>query len=88
MQFKKGFNKKESCYLAILKQSPDEEVLDPISKEAPKEIQVVLMDYKDLMPKELPKKLPPRREVDHRIELEPGTKPPSMAPYHMSSPEL
>ncbi|KAH7576373.1 hypothetical protein JRO89_XS01G0046900 [Xanthoceras sorbifolium] len=32
------------------------------------------------MPAELPKKLPPRREVDHQIELEPGTKPPAKAP--------
>lgn len=39
-------------------------------------LQAVLADYKDVMPKELPKKLPPRREVDHRIELEPNAKPP------------
>ncbi|KAL9259847.1 Retrovirus-related Pol polyprotein from transposon 17.6-like protein [Drosera capensis] len=40
------------------------------------------------MPKELPKKLPPRREVDHKIELEPGTRPPARAPYHMAPTEL
>lgn len=40
------------------------------------------------MPKELAKKLPPRREVDHKIELKPDTKPPSMAPYHMAPLEL
>ncbi|KAL5831624.1 hypothetical protein ACOSQ4_016978 [Xanthoceras sorbifolium] len=40
------------------------------------------------MPAELPKKLPPRREVDHQIELEPGTKPPAKAPYRMAPPEL
>ncbi|GJX26684.1 actin-related protein 9 [Tanacetum coccineum] len=37
---------------------------------------------------ELPKKLPPRRKVDHTIELESGSKPPAEAPYPMSPPEL
>ncbi|KAL9259868.1 Transposon Ty3-I Gag-Pol polyprotein-like protein [Drosera capensis] len=40
------------------------------------------------MPKELPKKLPPRREVDHVIELEPGTRPPAKEPYRMAPTEL
>ncbi|KAI5648407.1 hypothetical protein M9H77_34412 [Catharanthus roseus] len=40
------------------------------------------------MPDELPKKLLPRREVDHQIELEPGAKPPAMSPYRMAPPEL
>nr|CAD1835554.1 unnamed protein product [Ananas comosus var. bracteatus] len=37
---------------------------------------------------ELPKRLLPRREVDHAIELEPGAKPPAKAPYRMAPPEL
>ncbi|KAL0293503.1 UNVERIFIED_CONTAM: RNA-directed DNA polymerase [Sesamum radiatum] len=40
------------------------------------------------MPDELPRKLPPKRAVDHEIELVPGTKPPARAPYQMSQPEL
>ncbi|KAE8661278.1 hypothetical protein F3Y22_tig00116012pilonHSYRG00001 [Hibiscus syriacus] len=66
--------------------------------EAPKEkgrdatqlsaIQLVLEENKDVMPPELPNKLPPRREVDHKIELEPGAKPPALAPYRMAPPEL
>ncbi|RVW20135.1 hypothetical protein CK203_114225 [Vitis vinifera] len=35
---------------------------------------------------ELPKRLPPRREEDHKIELEPGAKPPAMGPYRMAPP--
>ncbi|PKI43756.1 hypothetical protein CRG98_035862, partial [Punica granatum] len=42
----------------------------------------------DVMPTELPKKLPPKREVDHRIELVLNAKPPAMAPYRMAPPEL
>lgn len=45
-------------------------------------------ELEDVMPKELPKKLPPRREVDHIIELEPGAKSPAKAPYRMAPPEL
>ncbi|RVW34437.1 RNA-directed DNA polymerase-like [Vitis vinifera] len=42
----------------------------------------------DVMPPELPKRLPPRREEDHKIELELGAKPPAMGPYRMAPPEL
>ncbi|PKI70118.1 hypothetical protein CRG98_009490 [Punica granatum] len=42
----------------------------------------------DVMPAELPKKLPPKREVDNRIELVPNAKLPAMAPYRMAPPEL
>ncbi|KAL0385858.1 UNVERIFIED_CONTAM: hypothetical protein Sradi_2980100 [Sesamum radiatum] len=40
------------------------------------------------MPDELPRKLPPKRAVDHEIEVVPGTEPPARAPYRMSQPEL
>ncbi|KAF3785473.1 hypothetical protein EJ110_NYTH27765 [Nymphaea thermarum] len=40
------------------------------------------------MPAELPRRLPPRREVDHAIELIPGAKPLVMAPYRMAPAEL
>eukprot|EP00253_Pinus_taeda_P026665 PITA_26665 len=54
----------------------------------PAEISDVLAKYADLMPDELPKKLPPRRAVDHSIELELGKEPPAKAPYRLSGPEL
>jgi hypothetical protein len=42
------------------------------------------------MPPELPKELPPRRAVDHKIELEPWAKPPAKARmvWRMAAPEL
>jgi hypothetical protein len=57
-------------------------------EEVPKEIASVLQQFEDVMPPQLPKKLPPRRAIDHRIELVPGAKPPSQAPYRMSPKEL
>jgi len=56
--------------------------------EVPKEIASVLQQFEDVMPPQLPKKLRPRRTIDHRIELVPGTKPPSQAPYQISPLEL
>ena len=51
-------------------------------------VQEVLKEFKDIMRTELPKRLPPRREVDHAIELELGAKPPALAPYQMAPQEL
>jgi hypothetical protein len=45
-------------------------------------------EFADVFPEDLPQKLPPRREVDHRIELEPGAVPPSRPTYRMSPAEL
>ena len=54
----------------------------------PAEVKKALDEFKDLMPPELLKKLPPRREEDHKIELESGAKPPAMGPYRMEPPKL
>nr|GEU48103.1 hypothetical protein [Tanacetum cinerariifolium] len=56
--------------------------------KVPKVIEQVLDEFKDVMTKELPKKLPPKREVDHTIKLEPGSNPPVKAPYRMPPLEL
>ncbi|KAA0035721.1 ty3-gypsy retrotransposon protein [Cucumis melo var. makuwa] len=47
----------------------------------------VVRDYPDVFPEELPV-LPPHREVEFIIELEPGTVPISRAPYRMAPAEL
>nr|GEV65398.1 hypothetical protein CTI12_AA187700 [Tanacetum cinerariifolium] len=85
MQFKKEFNKSEPCYLAVTRLETDE---GSSKVEVPKVIERVLDEFKDVMSNELPKKLPPRREVDHTIELETGSKPPAKAPYRMPPSEL
>ncbi|CAL5335336.1 unnamed protein product [Camellia sinensis] len=86
MQVKKGFNEGEITYLVTLQGERGKKEDTPT--EPPKENAKVLVEYKDIMPPELPKRLPPWREADHKIELEPGAKPPTMAPYQMSPPEL
>ncbi|CAN6567559.1 unnamed protein product [Malus baccata var. baccata] len=84
IQFAKSWKKGEATFLATLMLNEGEEKHGPL----PKQVEAVLVEFADVMPKELPKKLPPRREVDHAIEFEPGAKPPSKSPYRMSPPEL
>ncbi|KAA0060555.1 hypothetical protein E5676_scaffold420G00740 [Cucumis melo var. makuwa] len=47
----------------------------------------VVKEYPDVFPDELPR-LPPPREIDFAIELEPDTAPISRAPYRMTPAEL
>ncbi|KAL2224126.1 UNVERIFIED_CONTAM: Retrovirus-related Pol polyprotein from transposon, partial [Sesamum indicum] len=84
MQFEKGRKRNEPSYLCTLRFDEIEETSGPI----PGEIKKLLKEFEDVMPDELPRKLPPKRAVDHEIELVPGTKPPARAPYRMSQPEL
>jgi hypothetical protein len=51
-------------------------------------IKQVLEEFPDVMFEELPEVLPPRRRVDHAIEVVPGVAPPAKAPYRMSHEEL
>ena len=51
-------------------------------------IKDVLDSYADIMPKSLPQTLPPRRGIDHEIELLPGVKPLVKNAYRMAPPEL
>ncbi|KAL0313031.1 UNVERIFIED_CONTAM: hypothetical protein Sradi_5702400 [Sesamum radiatum] len=72
MQFEKGCKRSEPSYLCTLRFDEIEEASGPI----PGVIKKLLKEFEDVMPDELPRKLPPKRAVDHEIELVPGTKPP------------
>jgi hypothetical protein len=51
-------------------------------------IKQVLDEFLDVMPKDLPEDLPPRRRVDHVIEMMLGVAPLVKAPYRMSHEKL
>ena len=57
---------------------------DRTQTQYPKEVQVILDDYANVFPRELPIGLPPQRDLDHCIELVPGAEPLHKAPYRMS----
>nr|XP_016507873.1 PREDICTED: uncharacterized protein LOC107825524 [Nicotiana tabacum] len=85
MQVVKGIKKGELTFVATIaslqKDKNFQEIVSPF-------IEKLLEENKYVMPEELPKHLPPRQEVDHKIELESGDKPPVFAPYRMAPPEL
>lgn len=49
---------------------------------------VIIENYRDVFPEKLPNELPPMRDVDHKIELEPGAKPVYRPIYRLAPPEL
>lgn len=68
----------------FIRESPQVEEKE---KELPEAISTLLQEYEDVFPKELPKSLPPARDVDHRIELELGSRPTHRIPYILSHGE-
>jgi hypothetical protein len=76
-------NKIDTIILASIR--PDHLTYDePLSSEA----ESLLSEFTDVFPSQLPSHLPPRRDVDHRIELTQSTPPTLRSVYRMSSTEL
>ena len=83
IELKMGLAREKPTFMAIplMEEATTEETV-------PNEIKKVLNSYADIMPKSLPQTLPPRRGLDHEIELLPGVKPLAKNAYWMASPEL
>ena len=60
--------------------------LNPVDKPSAKNKPDWLSNYEDIFPEELTQ-LPPKREVDHAIDLIPGAQPIARRPYKMSVPK-
>ena len=79
----------EPMYLALIREIEPEIAMSSLQTiQQSKEARSLLKEFEDVFPDELPHSLPPRRNVDHQIELESGHQPPSRSPYRMSSVEL
>jgi len=74
------------CVMRVLNEYEPKEATKLVT--FPKCIKQVLEEFPDVMPDELLENLPPRRRVDHAIEVMPGVAPPAKAPYRMSHEEL
>jgi len=74
------------CVMRVLDEFELEEVTKLVT--FPKCIKRVLEEFLDVMLEDLLEDLPPRRRVDHAIEMMSGVAPPAKAPYRMSYEEL
>eukprot|EP00268_Persea_americana_P065958 TRINITY_DN8890_c0_g2_i2.p3 TRINITY_DN8890_c0_g2~~TRINITY_DN8890_c0_g2_i2.p3 ORF type:complete len:362 (-),score=78.59 TRINITY_DN8890_c0_g2_i2:4238-5323(-) len=57
------------------------------SFEVPYEVEAILEEFKDVIPNELPSGLPPLRDIQHQLDLIPGSSLPNKAHYRMSPKE-
>ncbi|XP_070013310.1 uncharacterized protein [Nicotiana sylvestris] len=85
MQVVKWIKKREPSFVATIASLEEDKKFQETVLPC---IEKLLEENKDVMTEELSKHLQLRREVDHKIELEPGANPPVFAPYRMALPEL
>lgn len=52
------------------------EIKPRVFQEVPDDVADLLTKFADMMPPQLPKKLPPRCATFHKIEMVPGARPP------------
>ncbi|HSN95603.1 MAG TPA: retropepsin-like aspartic protease [Nitrososphaeraceae archaeon] len=83
-QLKRLARKNHEVYSIYIQEVKDKESLP----EYPEHVQKILNAYQDVFPVNLPKGLPPERDVDHRIDLEPGASPLFHPVYPLSYAEL
>lgn len=76
-----------ALFLVVVK-SVTQHTSNNIESKASTQVKQLLHEFNDVFPKDLPIGLPPTRDIDHRIELVPGSTPPSQATYRMSPKEL
>jgi hypothetical protein len=74
------------CVMRVLDEFEPKEATKAVGLH--KCIKQVLEEFPDVMPKELPDELPPRRQIDHAIDVTLGVAPPAKAPYQMNHDEL
>ncbi len=94
LQAKKALRHCEEAYLLLVRPCDDTDSTAETKSHSPEpdytfqgRLKVVLDAYQDVF-EPLPPGLPPERDVDHHIDLLPGTKPPSKQCYRMSPAEL
>ena len=66
------------CYALVVKKGKEEDL------NIPPEATVVLEEYLDVIPKELPNGLPPKQDIQHHIDLIPRASLPNQVAYRMS----
>ena len=87
VQLKRAARKGASMFLAVI--STVAETKDPFTPDQDHPALAKLqLEFADLFRETLPTDLPPKRDIDHKIDLESGVPPPCRQPYRMSPAEL
>ena len=84
-QLQRELHRADDAWLVHVYQT---EVTPTAKSEHPKELQDLLHEFLDVFPEDLPRGLPPTRNLEHTINLVPGNAPPVKPPYRMSEVEL
>ncbi|KAL3675441.1 hypothetical protein R1sor_025389 [Riccia sorocarpa] len=74
----------DNCFLGLIREAPSEKLDGQISEY----LENVVKEFMDVFPEDLPAGLPPKRRIDHKIEVMPGSTPPCKAPYRLAPHEL
>ena len=78
----------EGVVLASSSVNPNIKTVKVQGAEEKIRLQRLLKEFHDVFPVELPEGLPPKRQVDHKIDLQPGSQPQHRSPYRMSPKEM
>ena len=65
----------------------EKEVLSGVAPEQREKLREIIEEYRDVFPNTLPKGRPPKRDIVHEINTEPGAEPVSRPPYRLSPAE-
>jgi len=82
-QLKKEIRKGGEAFVAVLNEGKV-----GLKTEIHPLVKPIVEEFKDLFPENLPRGLPPTRDVDHEIKLDPTISIPNRNPYKMSPYEL
>lgn len=93
LQFKRQMEPQDELYLLRINENKNankdenkNETPDP--QDMSRETLQIMSKYKDVFPDNLPRMLPPKRTIDHEIQLELNHTPPSRPTYRLSPPEM
>ena len=85
---KRMMNKETGPVKSIISvQERERQVLEGVPVGHRESLEKLIQEYHDLFPEKLPKGIPPMREVQHHIDVEPGSKTPYQPPYRLGPAE-
>ena len=58
-----------------------------VESEHPPEVATILHEFEDVFPEDLPGDLPPMRDIQHEIDLVPGSSLPNLSHYRLNPAE-